>query len=55
MNTIMQWYSRNYEAITWFIIGWMSMCLLVDFSKGDWLQCLFDVFLIAVNWFFVRR
>jgi len=55
MNRFVQWYTRNYLEITWFIIGWLSFSLLLDFSKGDWAQCLFDIFLIAVNWVFVRR
>jgi hypothetical protein len=55
MNKLVQWYNYNYQAITWFIIGWVSLALLTDFSKGDWLGCLLDAFLIAVNWAFVRR
>lgn len=55
MNDIIRWYTRNYEAITWFLIGFMFFSLLIDFSKGDWTGCLFDIFIIAVNVFFVKK
>lgn len=50
MNSIMTWYTRNYTQITWFIIGWLAMCLLVDFGKGDWASCSFDLLLIFINY-----
>jgi len=55
MNSIMSWYTRNYVQITWFIIGWMAMCLLVDFSKGDWAAVAFDLFLVWGNYFFYKQ
>ena len=55
MNPILLWYTRNYTQITWFIIGWMSMCKLVDFSKGDWPGVIFDIILIVINYLFVKR
>ena len=55
MNRFIAWYTRNYEAITWFLIGFMFFALLVDFSKGDWSGCLFDVVVIVANVFFVRK
>ena len=55
MNSIIYWYTRNYTQITWFIIGWMAMCTLVDFSKGDWPAVAFDLILIVINYSFVRQ
>ena len=55
MNEFMRWYQRYYTEITWFIVGWLSFALLVDFSKGAWLECLLDIFLITVNVYFVKK
>jgi hypothetical protein len=55
INNFMRWYTRNYVQIAWFIIGWLSMCTLVDFSKGDWSAVAFDLFLIFINYLFVHR
>ena len=55
MNSLMNWYTCNYKAITWFLIGFMFFALLVDFSKGDWAECLVDIFIIAVNTYFVKK
>lgn len=55
MNSIARWYSRYYTEITWFLIGWLSMCALVDFSNGDWLGVLFNLALVALNYFLYKR
>ena len=55
MNKIRDWYLRNYTEITWFLIGWMSFALLIDFSKGDWAGCLFDIVVIAINVYFIKK
>jgi hypothetical protein len=55
MNNILMWYNRNYQAITWFLTGWMSFALLVDISHGAWSECLFDLIVIALNIYFVRK
>ena len=51
----MNWYTRNYVQIAWFIIGWMSMATLVDFSKGDWLGVVLDIILVWINYIFVKK
>jgi hypothetical protein len=55
MDSIVRWYRNNYIEITWFIVGWMAMALLVDFSNGNWTGCLLDIFLIVVNVYFVKK
>lgn len=55
MNGLLNWYTRYYAEITWFIIGWLAMCTLVDFGKGDMLSVIFDLALIALNYFLYRR
>jgi hypothetical protein len=55
MNNLMDWYTRNYAQITWFIIGWMSLAALTDFGRGDWTGVALDVFLIWVNYHFYKQ
>lgn len=55
MNSIMNWYTRNYEQITWFIIGWMALATIDEFSKGNLTQAGINLFLLAVNYYFVRQ
>jgi hypothetical protein len=51
----MSWYNQNYQAITWFLVGWMSFALLVDFSHGAWGECVFDIIIIELNILFARK
>ena len=55
MNRFTNWYRTYYNEITWFIVGWLSMCVIVDFSKGDWTGVVFDIGLIALNYFLNKR
>ena len=55
MNRFMSWYMSNYTQITWFIIGWVAMCTLVDFGKGDWSSVAFDLLLLVVNYLFYKH
>jgi hypothetical protein len=55
MKAFIQWYEYHFTEIIWFTIGWLAMCLLVDFSKGDWFGCLFDIGLIAINYIMYKK
>ena len=37
MNKIRQWCVRNQDAITWFLIGWLTLQGLHEIAKGDYL------------------
>ena len=50
MDAIVRWYRNNYVEITWFIIGWLSLDLIQEFSRGNWPGMLFDAVLIAINY-----
>jgi len=54
MYKIVQWYNRNYTQITWFIVGWLTMCALTDFSKGDWFAVAWDLGLAWLNYAFYK-
>jgi hypothetical protein len=49
MNSIKQWYVRNQDAITWFIIGILSLSCLSNLYKGDYSWAAMDVVIIYVN------
>jgi hypothetical protein len=49
MNKFRQWYWRNSTEITWFLMGWLAMCLLEDFARGNWIGVVWDAALICLN------
>ena len=51
----MNWYTRNSKSITWFIIGWLGSCTLIDFSKGDLGSAAVALTLIALNYFLRQK
>jgi hypothetical protein len=55
MNNFMKWYNTHLVEISWFIIGWLAMCLLRDISLGDLGSCVLDVILIAVNYYLYKN
>lgn len=55
MNNIREWYLRNYEAITWFLIGLLFYAGLIDFGQGDYFGALLSWGIALINYVFVRR
>jgi hypothetical protein len=35
MNSFKNWYVRNQDAITWFIIGWLSLSCINSLAAGN--------------------
>lgn len=54
MTKFKQWYVRNQDAITWFIIGWMLPSGIYSLSQGDLLWSAIQ-FTIAGTNYFLRR
>jgi hypothetical protein len=52
MGQFRNWYIRNQDAITWFIIGVLSMSCLHSFSKGDYIWAAIDIAIIYGNFKF---
>ena len=50
MSGFKSWYVRNQDAITWFIIGWLSFALLQDIITGDWVWAAINAALIVFNY-----
>lgn len=49
MNTFRRWYVCNQDAITWFIIGILSLSCLSNLFKGDYIWATIDAAIIYVN------
>ena len=50
MNSIKRWYVNNQDAITWFLIGILSVNCLHNLSKGDYIWAAIDVAIVYVNY-----
>ncbi len=37
MNKFKQWYVSNQDAITWFLIGWLSFAGLDNLARGNYI------------------
>ena len=54
MNKFKQWYVTNQDAITWFLIGWMTMQGLNELAKGNYVWAAVSFALAYVNYIFCR-
>jgi len=43
------WYLVNQTKITWFIIGWLSLNILTELNRGDYIGALISAGLIWLN------
>jgi len=43
------WYLINQTKITWFLTGWLSLNILNDLSRGDYVGALISAGLIWLN------
>jgi hypothetical protein len=50
MGQFRNWYVRNQDAITWFIIGWLAMGLLDNLTRGNFVWAGIDAVIIYVNY-----
>lgn len=55
MNKIRSWYLRNYEAITWFLIGFLTLAGIQDLGRGNYFDAAVSFGLVALNFAFVKR
>jgi hypothetical protein len=44
------WYVRNQDAITWFLIGWLSLAGLNALAESRYIWALFDFVLVYINY-----
>ena len=50
MNNFKNWYIRNQYAITWFIIGWLTMSCFNHLARGQYVWAMFDAVLAYINY-----
>ena len=55
MDKLNRWYQRYYVEITWFLIGWLSICGLQDLGHGNYIEALFSFVLVAINYHMYRK
>lgn len=51
---IRDWYVRNQDAITWFIIGWVAFAFFDSLARHDFVWAAIDAALIWANYTFSR-
>lgn len=52
MNAFHDWYVRNQDAITWFLIGWLVYAGFDCLARGSYGWAAFDFVLAYVNYKF---
>ena len=50
MNSLTNWYVGNQDAITWFIIGVLTMTTLNSLALGNYGWAVISAFLVWVNY-----
>lgn len=55
MDGFIRWCRRYYTEITWFIIGWLTLDMIFEFSRGNWPGVVFDIILITLNYQLNKR
>lgn len=54
MGNFRNWYSRNQDAITWFIIGWLSFAVIDSLARGNYIWAGISAALIWFNYKMVK-
>lgn len=55
LNKIRSWYLQNYEAITWFLIGVLTLAGLQELSRGEYFSASVSFVLVLLNYTFVKK
>lgn len=50
MTNIRDWYIRNQDAITWWLIGWLSWGLMDSLARGNYGWAAFTALMIWLNY-----
>lgn len=55
MNKFRDWYLRNYNEITWFLIGFLVMAGLTDLGDGNYTGAVISFGIAYINYIFSKR
>lgn len=50
MSKFRNWYVRNQDAITWFIIGFLTVNLIHNLADQEWIWAVVNAVLIWANY-----
>lgn len=50
MNSFRDWYIRNQDAITWFLIGLLTAGMVEQLSRGDYFWAAVSAALVVANY-----
>jgi hypothetical protein len=50
MNKFRDWYVRNQDAITWFIIGFLTLSIIENVSRQEYVWAVVQAVLIWINY-----
>ena len=50
MESFRNWYIRNQDAISWFLIGWLTFGTLDSLVNGQYVWAAISAFLVWVNY-----
>lgn len=54
MNKFREWYTRNQDAISWFLIGLLSGQALEQLARRDYVGALISAAFAAANYYLVK-
>ena len=54
MNKFREWYTRNQDAISWFLIGLLSGQAVEQLGRRDYVGALISAAFAAANYYLVR-
>lgn len=49
MSNFRNWYVRNQDAITWFIVGFLTVNLIHNLANQEWIWAVINSVLIYAN------
>lgn len=55
MRQFLDWYYDNFEAITWFIMGFLTMGGIVRLEHGQYDEALLEFVLVGINYWMLKR
>ena len=50
MNKFREWYVRNQDEITWFIIGWISLTIIDDLIAHNYIWAAINFVILYINY-----
>jgi hypothetical protein len=49
MGQFRNWYVRNQDAITWFLVGWLSLSCIDNLYRENYVWAAVDAIIVYIN------